>query len=283
MTGPDGSQGGLGTRDSINSGPQLSGLVKIERPTPSVTTPSDEPAMAAPKDDEPQDTDMELEPLDEDTRALKALLEGTESKSADEVAAIPMDEAAALQRDLVDLPDEATAEGYARVPVEQFGAAMLRGMGWKPPAKGEDEPWVPGQRPALLGLGAKPRAAPEGSEDKSKRPSWMSKQKDRRYVPVVKQERGDDRGSGYSSRASSRSRSPPPFRTSHSDNRATHSSRSDRDREREKDRDRDRERDRQYRNRDDKSDRDRDHRRDRDRDRRGDRDSDRERDRRDRR
>lgn len=31
------------------------------------------------------------------------------------------------------LPDATTATGYTSVPIENFGAAMLRGMGWHEP------------------------------------------------------------------------------------------------------------------------------------------------------
>ena len=42
-----------------------------------------------------------------------------------------MDETEAFRKDVEKLPDEATMEDYERVPVEQFGAALLRGLGWK--------------------------------------------------------------------------------------------------------------------------------------------------------
>lgn len=61
------------------------------------------------------------------------------------------------------LPEEATQEDYEAVPIEEFGAALLRGMGWK---DGElagirkenamREPVIFQPRPNLLGLGAKP-------------------------------------------------------------------------------------------------------------------------------
>ena len=39
-------------------------------------------------------------------------------------------EAESFKRDMAALPDEASLEQYERMPVEDFGAAMLRGMGW---------------------------------------------------------------------------------------------------------------------------------------------------------
>ncbi|KAG9040313.1 hypothetical protein FS837_000807 [Tulasnella sp. UAMH 9824] len=279
ITGPDGSQGGLGTRDSINSGPQLTGLIINKHSTPPA-----EPTPNEPNESDPEvhgDTEMTLEkPLTEDEIALQALLRGTdEITSKPQVAAIPlapMTEEAALERDMAELPDTATLEDYARVPVEQFGMAMLRGMGWKPPKDEEDELWIPAERPALLGLGAKARPTAQTSGGaKGQAANW--KNAERKYVPLVKKDRNGDivddakdsvgsrPRSGQGSRRNSRSRSP----QGRSD-----SSRRDRDREY-------RDRDRDYRDGDrDRGDRggERDYRRDRERD----RDSERSRDRHDR-
>lgn len=41
------------------------------------------------------------------------------------------DENDKFRHDLSLRPDECTLEDYERVPIEDFGAAMLRGMGWK--------------------------------------------------------------------------------------------------------------------------------------------------------
>ncbi|KAG8915561.1 hypothetical protein FRC01_003617 [Tulasnella sp. 417] len=193
ITGPDGSQGGLGTRDSINSEPQLTSI--LQKPS----TPPAEPAANEPNEPEPAvDGDTEMtpaQPLTEDEIALQALLPGTdETASKPQVAAIPlapMTEEATLERDMADLPDTATLEDYARVPVEQFGTAMLRGMGWKPPKNGEDELWIPAERPALLGLGAKARPVAQGSGGaKGQTANW--KNAERKYVPLVQKDRNGD-------------------------------------------------------------------------------------------
>ncbi|KAG9017099.1 hypothetical protein FRB90_001780 [Tulasnella sp. 427] len=265
MTGPDGSQGGLGTRDSINSGPQLAGLIQKAR-----STAATQPAQQEPSHSEPQaNGDAEMtpaQPLTEDEIALQALLSGTDNTTAvPQVPAIPlapMTEEAALQRDLTELPETATLDDYARVPVEQFGMAMLRGMGWKPPASGEDELWIPAERPALLGLGAKARPTPQGGgNSRSQALNWKTAA--RKYVPLVKKDRngeivedakdtrGSRPGSGQVSRRNSRSRSPHGRRDS---------SRRDKERDDYGNRDRDRQdRDRDYRDRDrENGDRDRD-------------------------
>lgn len=56
---------------------------------------------------------------------------------------------------------ETTEESYAKVPVEKFGLAMLRGMGWKGNVSEIEKKKITKdeeskQRPLLLGLGAKP-------------------------------------------------------------------------------------------------------------------------------
>lgn len=80
-----------------------------------------------------------------------------------------VDEEEAFQRDYTNAPDMATLEQYAAVPVEEFGAALLRGMGWKEGqgignqrGKKIEKVKVPERRPALLGIGAKADAAVAG-------------------------------------------------------------------------------------------------------------------------
>lgn len=73
-------------------------------------------------------------------------------------------------------PEQASLEDYERIPIEEFGAAMLRGMGWEKGKsigrnKGEKNAlinpieFIP--RPALLGLGAQPKP-PDVDEFKKK-------------------------------------------------------------------------------------------------------------------
>ncbi|KAI9776342.1 MAG: hypothetical protein M1839_000422 [Geoglossum umbratile] len=67
----------------------------------------------------------------------------------------------AYRLDVASRPDPASLDDYAAVPVEEFGAALLRGMGWKEGdivGKRKDQvskPRVIERRPALLGIGAK--------------------------------------------------------------------------------------------------------------------------------
>jgi hypothetical protein len=112
---------------------------------------------------EEKEENVEVEkPISADEEALAALLgEKTERKGPDLV--IPtatndepeerFSEEDAYKRAVALAPDVSTLEDYERVPVEEFGAALLRGMGWK----GENEGKVKEvkRRQNLLGLGAK--------------------------------------------------------------------------------------------------------------------------------
>ena len=99
-----------------------------------------------------------------DQAAIDALLG---HKSEDEPLTLPtLTESEAFTKDYQSAPDMATLADYDRVPVEAFGAALLRGMGWRDgegigSARGTKatKTKVPERRPALLGIGAKEEAA----------------------------------------------------------------------------------------------------------------------------
>lgn len=190
-TGADGSVGGLGTKDTINSGPVLSGL-QVKQRVISVTQNEDFVE---------ETTEVAMQVVEEETedqKALRAILAEASGENQDEgpildIIPPPISETDALKQDVEDLPDAATLEDYARVPVSQFGAALLRGMGWKEgtaasrkPGKGLVEPYLPSARPALLGIGAKEQEVFDDGNKNNKR-----KRPERRYMPVVKQDRTD--------------------------------------------------------------------------------------------
>lgn len=267
QTGADGSVGGLGTRETINTGPVLSGLqVKTKR----------EDADGIIEEDVIMEEEVKEKAVEEteEQRALRALLaEASGEQDGDVfVPTIPaISETDALKQDVDELPEVATLDDYERVPVSQFGAAMLRGMGWKEgqaasrKGKGMVEPYIPASRPALLGIGAKEQEVyDDGSKSK-----YKSKRPERRYVPVLKQDRET------SERSESRRRSRSPDRSANHSRRSSRSpSRQDRERERSRyDRDGESSRRRDHDEGYSRRDRDRDHRRgesDRDRDRRRD-------------
>jgi len=97
-----------------------------------------------------------------------------------------------LRDDLMNLPEEATLEKYEELPVEEFGEALLRGMGWekgKPigrNAKAVVAPIEYVRRQGTLGLGAVPAPPKEINKKYIKpgesRPKWPDLGADTRPV-----------------------------------------------------------------------------------------------------
>jgi hypothetical protein len=112
----------------------------------------------------PEPMEVEQDNLTEEQRlekkALDALISG---KSTDNDLVIPVQtEEETFLNDLHNAPDAPTLEAYEATPIEGFGAALLRGMGWKD-GDGKNgaaaKPKEIKRRPALLGIGAKEDAA----------------------------------------------------------------------------------------------------------------------------
>ncbi|KAJ1044290.1 hypothetical protein NDA11_007536 [Ustilago hordei] len=146
--------------------------------------------------------------------ALKALLagQGVGTSNTGEPLIIPQQsDPEMLQHDIHSRPEAPTLDDYAATPIDQFGMALLRGMGWKEGmgagkgGKGPQQAVEPKKRAALLGLGAKER--PAGSTSLlSSSSSRSHKPKDRRdykYVPVTKRD-SQRRSNGRSSTPESR-------------------------------------------------------------------------------
>lgn len=89
------------------------------------------------------------------------------------------DETSSFRTDVASRPEPATLDQYNTIPVEEFGAALLRGMGWKdgqPIGRGNygtsatadrdraNKPRVPERRPGFLGIGAKDSTGGKGAE-----------------------------------------------------------------------------------------------------------------------
>lgn len=209
------------------------GLTVKEKATPDTDQPeeSEPPVQAEPETgSQPKTEDAEPERTADD-EAMDELLGRKPSKR--QTAVIPS-ETDAYRRDVDIAGVASTLEDYEAMPVEEFGAALLRGMGWN----GEERAPKPKEvkrRPNRLGLGAKEL---QGAEDlggwnqnggKKKRPRLdeyrrdeerrrESRHHDDSYKRERERERDRDRGS-------------------------------DRDRHRDRDRDRDRHHDR-HRHRD---------------------------------
>ncbi|WFD32843.1 DNA primase large subunit Spp2 [Malassezia sp. CBS 17886] len=143
-------------------------------------------------------------PENADAAAIRALLAESSGEKRERtgglVIAQPTDEDM-FRNDVDGCPEEPTLDDYSAMPIDEFGAAMLRGMGWhdgKGVGKSRSGPVQAPEvkkRAALLGLGAKERATPGSARNGVSR----STRPDPRYVPVVRRgaegaERAEGRG-----------------------------------------------------------------------------------------
>jgi hypothetical protein len=148
--------------DSKTSAPTYSaqkfGLTIMHRAKPLEPTPDTESTS-----DIPVESNTKV-PLLLKAQHQRSQLTGIDVKMSDEEK---------FKRDIEHRPAEADLDAYERIPVEDFGAALLRGMGWKdgePLGKnGPDAPVVPAKRDNLLGLGAKPSELPQLTHKKHRR------------------------------------------------------------------------------------------------------------------
>ncbi|CAO3591101.1 unnamed protein product [Absidia cylindrospora] len=116
-----------------------------------------------------------------EAQAIEAIIqestEGDNEKENGPTLVIPADETESFRNDVQNRADDTTMEDYEKVPVEEFGAALLRGLGWNqgegigrnrknttPPVMTPVK-----QRDALLGLGAKPQEVEKDKKDDKKR------------------------------------------------------------------------------------------------------------------
>ncbi|CAG8064874.1 unnamed protein product [Penicillium olsonii] len=148
----------------------------------------------AAKEDQPMPdaTPVETNPLTDDQIAMKALLsevtgdverrsdlviEAAAKKEDEEEAPVHYSETGSFRADIATRPESATLDAYNAIPVEDFGAALLRGMGWKDgqsigrgnyggaaAADKANKPRVPERRPGFLGIGAKDSSGGKGAE-----------------------------------------------------------------------------------------------------------------------
>lgn len=158
----------------------------------------------------------------------------------------PVSETDAYKRAMAIAPNVSTLEDYERVPVEDFGAALLRGMGWKGEKRGEVRDVK--RRQNLLGLGAKEL------KDAEELGAWVQKSDTKRLNQ--KPRGGGGSGGGERRPKASEYRREKEKRDERREERGGGGYRQERERERERERDRDGNRDR---NRERDSHRDRDH------------------------
>jgi hypothetical protein len=145
----------------------------------------------------------------------------------------PITEEDAYRRAVRSAPEVSTLEDYERVPVEEFGAALLRGMGWK---EGDEKrgtvarPKDVKRRQNLLGLGA---TELKGAEELG---AWVQKSDPKRLGT------GSPRGGGERRPRANEYRAREERKRESRDERYGGSYRKDRDEYRDRDRDRERRR-----------------------------------------
>ncbi|KAI5922132.1 DExH-box splicing factor binding site-domain-containing protein [Camillea tinctor] len=147
------------------------GLNVSKKPTEEEAAHSDadvsgkQDTSAAGPEAQPSD-DTRQHPQDDDKDAIDALLgkkrnpakdlviKGSRGNSESTSMPTEMSEQDSYQRAMQEAAEVSTIEEYNEIPEGEFGAAMLRGMGWK----GEDigsKPKEVKRRPHLMGLGSK--------------------------------------------------------------------------------------------------------------------------------
>lgn len=166
-------------------------------------------AEAKPSDDDapPNNKDSKEPPpapRTADDEAIDALL----GKKTEEEKVIHPSEEDAFKRDVQRAGEASTLEDYEAMPVEEFGAALLRGMGWDGKPRGARVKEVK-RRPNRLGLGAKELKEDEnlgawnqggGNKNKNRRPRLNEyrreedkRKESRRHEGSYKQERERER------------------------------------------------------------------------------------------
>ncbi|OKL63871.1 Pre-mRNA-splicing factor spp2 [Talaromyces atroroseus] len=123
------------------------------------------------------------EPLTQDEIALQALIRESEGGDKERRPDLVIesvnpearyDETSSFRADVATRPDPASLDAYDAVPVEEFGAALLRGMGWKDGqaigrgnygnTSAANQVRIPQRRPGFLGIGAKDISGGKGAE-----------------------------------------------------------------------------------------------------------------------
>ncbi|WFD34272.1 DNA primase large subunit Spp2 [Malassezia cuniculi] len=112
--------------------PQQSGLVVKSREHDDTDDKEEASGSATPPLEAAGDSPMLQGADPDDTDAIKMLLadaEGRDPRSTSRI--IVPNEEQELRKDVDSRPEPPTLDAYAAMPIEEFGAAMLRGMGWR--------------------------------------------------------------------------------------------------------------------------------------------------------
>lgn len=171
-------------------GPSMAYGISYAQPSQDAEVDGDKQMKDAGPDvgEQQQPQPQPSQPRTEDEIALQALIRETngetqggsdlviESARRDDEGT-RYDETTSFRADIKARPESATLDQYNAVPVEEFGAALLRGMGWKDgqavgrgnyatsaTADRATRPRIPERRPGFLGIGAKDVSGGKGAE-----------------------------------------------------------------------------------------------------------------------
>lgn len=136
---------------ALGGAQHLRAMLPSSEPTESEAGLPETPAPPVPP---PTMTGAAAAPADEDAQAAEAMLAEIRAGGA---SIFGTDDTERYRRDVETRADSTAIEGYAAMPIEDFGKAYMRGLGWQDDTDGGPEPieYVP--RPSLLGLGAAPK------------------------------------------------------------------------------------------------------------------------------
>ncbi|EAL90032.1 spliceosome ATPase-activating subunit SPP2 [Aspergillus fumigatus Af293] len=184
-------RGETAENDQETDRPSMSYGLSFAKPSQGEETkPGEDQAMKDAGPLKPQVVD-ERKPLTQDEIALQALIRESKGETegrtdlviesakreVDESYPVRLDETGSFRVDVASRPEPATLDQYNAIPVEEFGAALLRGMGWKEGqsiGRGKygtsatdyrsQSPRIPERRPGFLGIGAKDVSGGKGAE-----------------------------------------------------------------------------------------------------------------------
>ena len=193
-----GEGGGEGVVNTEREGPSLEFGLKFAQREQALDEDGGDVAMVdATSATEAAETETK-KPLTEDEIALQSLVresngDGEGRRSDLVIGATPQDneghgqdEMTSFRADVASRPDPAGMDEYAAVPVEEFGAALLRGMGWRegqPVGRGKygaadngktngAKARIPERRPGYLGIGAKDVPGKNGGGAEAELGAW---------------------------------------------------------------------------------------------------------------
>lgn len=157
----------------------------LNKPTGKTATP-DSPSIESaiePSSSLPLNAER-MRPLTDEERAVQELMNPTKESVDYTITSIAGNE---LFVKASIHPEMSSLEDYEAIPVESFGLAMLRGMGYDPDTeKKKEKVREKLRRPDFLGLGASERPEETKNAEELAKKRYQERKEERHYVPVVK-------------------------------------------------------------------------------------------------